>query len=186
MPSDSPVQPSVAGSSDLPLFSVLAGVFDKTHPTRPGWSPRARVCRGEAVRAERHPPPRSSLPGCVHVNWIICTCIAVSACSQGTPPTRCDSMCPPHGVGGDRDGSCTLLLAGPPPARPSGGCCDGCSPRTAWTGFRHRHLLGRLVPLWGPRRDRQPRACEWRWSEHSSAPAEGYPKGTGPQNLAQV
>ena len=115
--------------------------------------------------------PWSSLPGCVDVNWIICACIAVSACSQGTPPTWCDSMCPRHGAGGDRDGSCTLLPAGPPPAGPSGGRSEGCSPRTAWTGSGHRHLLGGLVPPWGPGRDRQPRACEWRWERAQPGPS---------------
>lgn len=119
------------------------------------------------MRAERHPVPPSSLAGCVHMNWIICACIAVSACRQGTPPTECDSMCPHHGVGGDRDGSCTLLRAGPP----RGGCGDACSPRTAWTGSGHGHLPSGLVPPWGPGHDRQPRACEWRWERAQPGPS---------------
>lgn len=62
-------------------------------------------------------------------------------------------MSPPR-AGGDRDRSCTLL----PATQPSGG--DGCSPRTAWTGSGHRHLLRGLVAPWGPGCDWQPRACE--------------------------
>lgn len=142
MPSDSPVQPSIAGRSDLPLSLISAGVFDKTHPTRPGWSAQVRVCGGEAVRAERHSMPLSSLLGCVHVSWIICARIAVSACSQGTPPTWCDSMCPPpRGGRGQGRGPARCSRLGPHSLDPRGGRCDGCSHRTAWTGSGHRHLL---------------------------------------------
>lgn len=98
--------------------------------------------------------PRSSLPGCVHVTWIICACIAVSARSQGTPPTWCDSMCPPHGAGGDRDGSCTLLPGGLPPARSWGAAAmaahltlHGQAPGTGT-------FLGGLVSPWGPGHNR--------------------------------
>lgn len=90
--------------------------------------------------------PPSSLPGCVHVNWIICARIAVSAPSQGTAPTRWDSMCPPP-RGGRAQGRVLHAAAGRVPFGDHG---EGCSPRTAWTGSGHGHLLVGLVPLWGP------------------------------------
>lgn len=172
MPSDSPVQPSIAGRSDLPLSLISAGVFDKTHPTRPGWSAQVRVCRGEAVRAERHSMPLSSLLGCVHVSWIICARIAVSACSQGTPPTWCDSMCPPHGAGGDRDG----VLHAAPGWVPTRSTLGGAAVTAAHIALHGQApgtgtFFGGLVPSWGPGREQQPRACERRWERAQPGPS---------------